>query len=86
MLHDFDEQLNQHGLAFEEEMLNFKNGLCLPASCTLVQVENFTKHLLQETNFIAIRTFCQTNEPHQPQNLLLDQSVMLEMIMNILIS
>lgn len=69
MLHDFDEYSNQHGLAFEEDMLMFKNGLCLPASCSLSQVENFTKHLLEETNFVAIRTFCQTNEPQSPHSL-----------------
>lgn len=76
MLHDFDEYSNHHGFAFEEEMFMFKNGLCLPSSCSLAQVQNFTKYLLQETNFVAIRTFCQTNEPQSPYAL--DHFVMWE--------
>lgn len=67
--HDFDHLSNQHGFEIEEEMVHFKAGICLPASCTLIQVENFTKHLLRESNFIAIRTFCQTNQPQMPQPL-----------------
>jgi hypothetical protein len=73
LLHDFDEQL-KNGFVFEEEMLMFKNGICLPASCSLAEVENFTKHLLSETNFVALKTYCQTNQKHSLQ--ILDHFVM----------
>lgn len=75
LLQEFENQLH-HGFIFEEEMLMFKNGICLPASCTLIEVENFTKHLFSETNFVTLKTYCQTNQYHSPQ--ILDHFVMWE--------
>jgi glycine cleavage system regulatory protein len=71
MLHEFEEfyTIHQAGFEIEEEMFHFQNGICVPASCSVNQVEHFTKNLLKETNFITIRTLCQTNQPQLPHQL-----------------
>ncbi|KAG5682579.1 hypothetical protein PVAND_011924 [Polypedilum vanderplanki] len=62
--HDFDETSIEYinDTIIEENTIIFKNGICLPASCTSQQIFDFVKSFLRETNFIVLNMFCQKKE------------------------
>jgi hypothetical protein len=51
----------------EQDVMIFKNGICLPSSCSSLDAVNFVKNLLAETNFVVLNVNCQQNDESELQ-------------------
>ncbi|KAL7028544.1 hypothetical protein ACKWTF_005887 [Chironomus riparius] len=62
--HNFDDTSNEYEIdsIIEKETFVLKNGICLPSSCSMSEIENFLRNHLKETDIIVLNSYCQTKE------------------------
>jgi hypothetical protein len=51
------------GLLARNRNLRFESGICVPATCSTLEVKNFANDLLKPADLTATSVFCQQNEP-----------------------
>ncbi|XP_070502427.1 nose resistant to fluoxetine protein 6-like [Chironomus tepperi] len=64
LYHNFDDTSIEYEMdsIIEKETFVLKNGICLPSSCSMSEIENFLRNHLKETDIIVLNTYCQTKE------------------------
>ena len=62
--HNFDDTSIEYEIdsIIEKETFVLKNGICVPSSCSMSEIENFLRNHLKETDIIVLNTYCQTKE------------------------
>jgi len=62
--HNFDETSIEYEIdsIIEKETFVLKNGICVPSSCSMSEIENFLRNHLKETDIVVLNTYCQTKE------------------------
>lgn len=53
--------------SFARELnLDFIQGICLPASCSVEKVLNYANEILNAADLIGLNAICRTNDPTSP--------------------